>query len=180
MEDPLPFVEIHNEKTITGKINNILRKKQIKMSRPEVIQQLPKAYSSQGPCVYKLSCNDRYVIIKSKDHVTSVNSIQKGYNQFLRNSPVQRSRDNLYFHFYSYAEKAKDATFAVEVLLESESAYELLKFEHQKLKESLKDKKCLNNNTEPYIPNYNEDTLMYGWIPKSAVMSYKKWLKTHK
>lgn len=150
------------------------------MSRPTVIQQLPKAYGNLLPCVYKLSCNDHYVIVKAKDHIASVNAIQKAYNQFLRHSPSQRKRDNLYFHFFSYAEKRRSPEFSVEVLFESENAYELLKYEHDQLCKSRMDSKCLNNNIEPYIPQYNEDTMMYGWICKSSVLNYQKWVKSHK
>lgn len=147
------------------------------MSRPTVIYSLPKVYGVNS-CVYKLSYNDRYVIVKTNNHENSVKAIQKALNQFMRHSELQRNPDNLYYHFFSYIEKNENGTFAVEILLEDSNAYELLKFEQQTLLVATKDKKCLNNNIEAYIPLYNEETGNYGWIPKQAVLNFKKWLKS--
>lgn len=147
------------------------------MGRPSVIYSLPRVYGVKS-CVYKLSFKDKYVIIKAKDHELSIQGIQKSLNQFMRNSDLQRRPDNLYYHFFSYIEKAKEGYFSAEILLESESPYELLKTEQMALNEARKDKKCLNNNVEAYIPDFNELTGMYGWLPKSAVMSFKKWMKS--
>lgn len=149
------------------------------MSRPPVIFSIPRLHGI-GSCVYKLSFNDRYVIIKAKDHKLSVEGIQKALNQFMRYSEAQRKPSNLYYHLFSYIEKQKEGVFAVEILLETDNAYDLLKAEQTALNAARKDKKCLNNNTEAYIPEYNETTGMHGWVSKSAVLNFKKWLKTHK
>src|SRR5258708_7278374 len=149
------------------------------MSRPTTPYSIPRLYGI-GNCLYKLAFNDRYVIVKAKDHQKSIESIQKSLNQFMRNSELQRKPNNLYYYFFTYVEKQKEGLFQVEILLESSNAYELLKSEQKALKEASKDKKCLNNNTEAYIPDYNEVTGMYGWIPKTAVLNFRKWLKSHK
>ena len=147
------------------------------MSRPAVIYSIPKVYGVKS-CVYKLSFDDRYVIIKAKDHQQSVEGIQKALNQFMRHSELQRNPHNLYFHFFSYIEKKSEGYFRVEILLEGENIYELLKTEQIYLDKSLKDKKCLNNSVQAYIPDFNDLTGMYGWLPKTAVMSFKRWLKS--
>lgn len=149
------------------------------MSRPSVIYSLPRVYGVNS-CVYKLSFQDRYVIIKAKDHQLSVEGIQKSLNQFMRHSQLQRDSKNLYFHFFSFVEKIKEGDFKAEILLESDNAYDLLKCEQEALNKARKDKKCLNNNIESYIPAYNEEKGLYGWLPKQAVLNYKKWLKSHK
>jgi hypothetical protein len=149
------------------------------MSRPERKYSIPRLYGI-GNCLYKLSFNDRYVIVKAKDHQKSIEGIQKSLNQFMRNSELQRKPGNLYYHFFTYIEKQKEGLFQVEILLESTNAYELLKAEQTALKGAGKDKKCLNNNTEAYVPDYNEITGMYGWIQKTAVLNFRKWLKSHK
>lgn len=147
------------------------------MSRPTVIYSLPRV-PSVNSCVYRISFNDKFVIVKAKDHIMSIQAIQKSLNQFMRNSELQRNPTNLYYHFFSYVEKVKDGYFTVEILLESDNAYELLKAEQKALNEAIKDKKCLNNNVEAYIPDFNEITGMYGWLPKTSVMSFKKWKKS--
>ena len=149
------------------------------MARPKVIYSLPKLHG-YGSCVYKLSFNDRYLIIKAKDHLASIETIQKCLNQFMRDSELQRKPDNLYFHFFSYVEKVGEGQFETEILLETSNQYDLLKTEQLQLDKCVNDKKCLNNNTQAYIPLYNEISGHFGWITKGSVLNFKKWLKNRK
>lgn len=149
------------------------------MSRPKVIYSLPRSHELTEPCVYKLSFNDRYVIVKAKNHISSIEAIQKSLNQFMRHSEVQRNPENLYYHFFSYIEKIEEGMFVVDSILETNNAYDLLKCEQTELNKSVKDKKCLNNNTEAYIPQFNDITGTYGWISKQSVLNFKKWLKSN-
>lgn len=145
--------------------------------RPEVQYQLPRCYEISKPCVYKLSFEGKYVIIKAKDHISSINVVQRSLNQFLNGSAFQRLPHGLYFYFFTHVEKKKKGVFSVDCLLESESAYELLKAEQIALDASKKDKNCLNNATQAYMPMYNEETGLYGWIKKHEFLAFKKWLK---
>jgi len=149
------------------------------MSRPTVIYSLPKLHAI-GSCVYKLSFNEKYLIIKAKDHLASIQTMQKSLNQFMRNSELQRKPDNLYFHFFSYIEKAKEGEFKTEILLETDNQYDLLKEEQLQLDKGIKDKNCMNNSMQAYIPLYNEETGHFGWITRGAVLNFKKWLKNRK
>ena len=146
------------------------------MSRPPVIYSIPRLYGI-GPCLYRLAFNDKYVLVKAKECQKSIEAIQKALNQFMRHSELQRNPENLYYHFFSFISRHQKGTFEVKVLLESDNAYELLKAEQLALNEARKDKNCLNNATEAYIPAYNEATETYGWISKSAVLNFRKWLK---
>lgn len=148
------------------------------MARPEVIQSFPKEHGV-GSCVYKLSFNDRYVIVKAKDHVGSVSAIQKAYNQFMRHSDFQRDPKNLYFHFFSFIEKHRVGTFTVNIIIEDTNPYKLLVAEQKELLKSRKDTRCLNTNADAYIPDYNELTESYGWISKQSVLNFRKWLKNN-
>lgn len=145
-------------------------------SRPTIVQSFPKEYGVLS-CVYRLSFNDKYVIVKAKDHVSSVSAIQKSYNQFMRHSEFQRDPKNLYFQFFSFIEKHRVGTFAVHIILEDSNPYKLLVAEQKELLKSRKDTRCLNTNADAYIPDYNELTESYGWIPKQSVMNFMKWLK---
>ena len=145
------------------------------MSRPPIIYSIPRLYI--GTCLYKLSFNEKYVIVKAKDSQKSVEAIQKALNQFLRHSELQRNPNNLYYHFFLWISKHQKGVFALDTLLESDNGYELLKAEQLALNEARKDKNCLNNTTDAYIPAFNEETGAYGWISKSAVLNYRKWLK---
>lgn len=149
------------------------------MARPTVVYSLPKLHGINS-CVYKLSFNEKYLIIKAKDHLASIETIQKCLNQFMRNSELQRKPDNLYYHFFSHVEGSKEGVFETEILLESANQYELLKTEQLELDKGMNDKKCLNNTTQAYIPQYNEITGHFGWITKGAILNFKKWLKNRK
>jgi hypothetical protein len=147
------------------------------MSRPPVIYSLPKVYHTTKPCVYRLSFDDKYIIVKCKSHDQSIKTIQKSLNQFMRGSEFQQQKDNLYFYFYDYIRNKQSGTFRIEILIEDDNAYELLKVEQMELDKGRYNKDCLSNSIEAYIPLFNELTGSYGWISKSAVMLFKKWLK---
>src|SRR5438105_10049792 len=99
-------------------------------------------------CVYKLLYDGRYVIIKAMEIENSATKIQKSINQDMREMAGQRKPDNLYAHLYKYVEENPEKEFKYEILLESESAYQLLVAEQKALNKARKDSKCLNNNTE--------------------------------
>lgn len=146
-------------------------------------------YFEVESCVYKLSCGDRYLIVKAKVLTGSIYLIERGYRSFLtagggtgrgRGGDGQNEWDDVnsyYFKFYSYVYKNPKLPLIVEVLLESSNAYDLLKLEQQLLTKYLSDKKCLNSNLTSYIPKYNKKSCMYGWINKGSVLAFKKYLK---
>jgi hypothetical protein len=118
------------------------------------------------------------VIVKCKEAYSSLKRIENGLNSFIRggvNNP-----DGLYFHLYNHVKKNPGKDFMVEILLESDNAYELLKFEQAELNKGIKDRSFLNNQTAAYIPAYNEDEKAYGWIPPHAVLNFRNWLKNNK
>lgn len=147
------------------------------MSRPVVEYQIPRLYTVTKPCIYKLSFNGKYILVKAKDLRQSIATIQKSLNQFLRGSEFQQRKDGVYYHFFDHVRNTESGTFEVECILESDSPYLLLKEEQIQLDAHQADTNFLNNSTQAYIPLYNEETEQYGWIPKSAVLNFKKWLK---
>jgi len=146
------------------------------MSRPSVPFSLPKVYGTTS-CLYKLSFNDRYVIIKAKNHEDSVKTMQKSLNQFERGSEFQRNPNNRYFPFFEYVCKNRNGMFLVEIILESDNIYSLLKEEQLLIDKNRHDKKFLLNATEAYLPDLNETTGMYGWVPRGVGLAFLKWQK---
>ena len=132
-----------------------------------------------GSCVVKITYdNKKYVIAKCKSAYDSLKRIENGLNAFIRGGT--NNPDGLYFHFYNYIKRRPNKNLSVQVLLESESAYELLKLEHTLIQEGMKNKDFLNNQTEAYIPMYNDNTKAYGWIPTHAVLNFNNWRKKNK
>mgnify|MGYP000892593253 CR=1 FL=1 len=139
-------------------------------------------------CLYKLFCGKKYIIVKGKTLAGSVYLIQKGYAYFIAGGGRKGNKagdghkegsgtNTYYFNFYKHIKKNPTQEVRIEIILESNNPYQLLKIEQIELTKSFKDKNNLNNNITSYIPKYRTATKSYGWIPKSAVLNYKKFLK---
>lgn len=131
-----------------------------------------------GQCVLKITYDGKkYIIAKGKEGYATAKRIENSLNAFIRGG--RNDPSSVYFHFFNYIKKHPHKEFNVEVLLESDSAYELLKREQQELDKGLTDKKFMNNQVNAYIPEWKEDLKMYGnWIPPHAVMNFRNWFKT--
>lgn len=146
--------------------------------------------SEVGGCVYKLWHKGKYVIVKAKTLASSVFLIEKGYAYFIAGGGGSGKKANgeghkewdgknsFYFKFYQWVKDNPSIDAKVEVLFESEDAFELLKFEQQELDKNIKDKNCLNSNVQAYIPEFREKTNSYGWITKKEVNKFNKFLKS--
>lgn len=147
-------------------------------------------YFEVESCVYKLYYGNRYVIVKGKTLTGSVYLIERGYAAFLAAGGGQGSKqggkgqeewdgvNNYYKKLYLYIYKKPNLSFRIEILLESNNGYDLLMKEHTELTTSIRDKKCLNNNVEPYIPKFREKTQSYGWISKEAASKFNSFLNS--
>lgn len=146
---------------------------------------LPKPYIIRGnnqcydPCILKIEYGNRYVVAKFKLQSAGLKRIEDSLNSFIRGG--KNNPEGLYHHLFNYVRRQPDHAFKVTTLLVSTNAYELLKLEQQLIDAGAKDPNFLNNQAQAYIPTFNEVTEMYGnWIPKVAVMSFRKWFKTRK
>jgi hypothetical protein len=131
-----------------------------------------------GKCVVKLKYGNKYVIVKCKEAMSSLKRIENSVNAAVRGGKVDQS--GLYYFLIEYVLTHPDNKFKVEYIKESESGYELLKLEQELLELGKTNTNCLNNQTEAYIPQYNEDTGMYVWITKQEVLNFRKWQKSKK
>lgn len=141
-----------------------------------------------GSCVYKLTVSGKYLIVKAKSLESSLFFIDKGFQAFLMRGGQRRGMVNcgkgqkegdtnntFYMPLYKLLKKNVNAPVSVEILLESDDAFELLKCEHEALNLAIRDKKCINTNVKAYIPVFNEKTQMYNWISKEDVDKFKYW-----
>ena len=147
-------------------------------------------------CVYKLWHGPKYLIIKGKNLASSIFLFEKGYAYFVGggggvklNHTGEKSAEfgkgqqewdgvnSYYYQFYKWIYDNPELKSRVEVLIESNNAYELLKREQIELQNAIRDKNCLNRNVTAYIPKYRAKTKSYGWINKGSVLAFKKYLK---
>ncbi len=151
---------------------------------------VPPEYFETESCLYKLSYGDRYAIIKAKTLAGSIFLFEKGYAAFIaagggtgkdQGGKGQKEWDgtnSYYFKFYKFIHSHPNIPFKVDVLLETNNAYLLLKTEQQWLNKTISDKKCLNSNVTAYIPKYSPKTASYGWISKRNVADFRRFLST--
>lgn len=134
---------------------------------------------STGSCVLKITYDDKkYVIAKCKQGYDGLKRIENGLNAFI--STGNNNPAGIYFHLYNYVKKHPHKSFKVEVLLETDNVYQLLVREQEELYNGMSDRRFMNNQTEAYIPAYDETKTAYGWIPTHAVLNFKNWMKKNK
>ena len=149
------------------------------MSRPKLAYKLDviKEWRNDvGSCVYKLSYGKAYVIVKAKILVGSLKQIQKSLNQYAHGSAGQHSKKSLYWKFFGYVTSHPNSKWKVQLLLVSDNPYKLLKAEQHYAKKSKKDKNGMNVYSGAYICKWNPELGMNNWLPKNAVLNYKRYI----
>ena len=128
--------------------------------------------------VYKLSYAGKFIFIKGKTLAGSLIILTDTLNSFSEGND-DRFRGHLYTHLYNHFLDHPGGRFRVKIIATAgrdQDFYSLLKQEQMALDEFRYSADCLNNQLEAYIPQWSEKTASYGWIPKTAVMNFKRWL----
>lgn len=130
--------------------------------------------------VAKIQYGDKYVIVKCKNSIKTLKSIENGLNAFLRGG--KNNPEGFHFHFYNYIKAHPGGKIRVDYLskINENDAYTLLVLEQEALDAGQGDPRMLNNQTMAHIPPYDEATCLYGWIPPAAVLNYQNWVKRRK
>jgi hypothetical protein len=129
--------------------------------------------------VYHLSYAGKFLIVKGKTLCGSLIIIANTWEQFTRGR--DRFKDHLYTHLYNHVWGKSGYPFKVNIIAKvgpKFSQYELLKREQMELDKHRYNTLCLNNAIDVYIPKYNEETGMYGWLEKTAVMNFNRYLES--
>ena len=146
------------------------------MSQNKILQPLiDKYWNALLPAVIRVTYGGKYVIVKGKTIAGALYFIQLGYTWFRSDKP---GTNNWYEHFYNHIKRNPGKRFSVRVILKTSDIAELLKKEQDELDKCRWDSDCLNNNVEAYIPKYNEETQMFGWIEKGVILGFRKHLKS--
>lgn len=139
-------------------------------------------------CVFKLYYGDKYVISMGRTLAWPIKSIQDDIDRYSDNMPSAKSKERLYWKFCQYVKKAKPHEYRIEVLLESESPYQLLKFCQLELDKAKDDINCLNTFFTPYISKriqtahkflkerkYSDGTKNVAWINRGHYLNFRHW-----
>lgn len=129
--------------------------------------------------VYKLSYAGKFIFIKGKTLVGSLILLADTLNSFNKDNK-KRFKAHLYTHLYNHILENPGGRFRIKIIAhvdnKNTSFYQLLQQEQIHLDIYRYDSRCLNNQIEAYIPLYNSETNMYGWIPQPYVNNYRRWL----
>lgn len=109
----------------------------------------------------------------------SIQNLNIGLKYFFANTPKGRKIEDLYYKFYSYVADNPFNQFSIEVLLESESHFELLKKEFLLLQAGKPGNKCLNNVFEPYIPDFTQSNKKKAWLNRGSYLNFMEWKKKY-
>lgn len=144
-----------------------------------MLDNLIEKYKSKdiNELVYKLSYAGKFIIIKGKTLAGSLIIINNTFLQY--NKDNNRFKSHLYKHLYDHYNDNPEGRFRIKVLAKIThkfDQYALLKREQMELDKHRFDPLCLNNEIEAYIPLYNAENDMFGWLNKSSVMNFKRYL----
>lgn len=132
---------------------------------------------SINECVFKLFYENKFVVVKGKSLVGSLKNISKAVEDFSKKPMEDWPQDHLYLHFIEYIlEKGADVpAYKIEIVLVTPNRVELLKAEQTCLWENRNDPDCLNNAVDAYIPVWNEEKALFGWINKGEFLAFTRW-----
>lgn len=144
-----------------------------------MLENLIKKYKEKDihEVVYQLSYAGKFIIIKGKTLCGSLIIIANTWEQFTRGR--ERFSGHLYVHLYNHVWGKSGSKFRITILArvnKKTTQYQILKREQMELDKHRHTPQCLNNAIESYIPQYDSATDMFGWLQKSAVMNFKRWL----
>lgn len=143
--------------------------------------KLPHSLATIEKCVFKLFYGDAYIIMMGKTLQRQVEIIIQDVEKYKRG---KWSRGDMYLSFYQHIVKNPNLYFEVELLLEDESPYQLLKRCQYELDEGAGDHDCFNLNTEPYLSRFIQTPPIYltqkrraykYWINRGYYLNFRKW-----
>ena len=146
-----------------------------KKINPIAIAVSDSLMNSVNECVFRLYCNEKYVIIKGKSLCGSLRMVNDALDNFSKKDRSEWAVDHLYYHFIGYILDQKEVEYTASLLAMTPNPYILLKVEQMQLWENSTDPNCLNNSFDAYIPSYNEEKGTYGWINRGQYAAFMKW-----
>lgn len=114
-------------------------------------------------CVYKIWAGDKFYMWKCQALHNSMHHTGGDLERMIRSGPKP---GHLFSKLVDHIVAADISELEVEMMLQSEDAAELLKYEHNLLKLEEYNPLCLNKSFVPHIPK---------WMPAPSIDQYNKW-----
>lgn len=136
------------------------------MGLPQYAAIFPHKFREEYPnksCVYKIWVGDGFFIWKAQSLHNSMYHIGGDMERRIRLGPKP---GHLFSKMEEYIISSLATEVEVEVLLQSDDPFELLKLEYTLLQESKENPTCLNVSFLPCTPK---------WISEEIINEYNKW-----
>ncbi len=125
-------------------------------------------------CVYKLWYGQKYIIWYGMTLYGSFFHFKKGFANYTPDMDVYHKK------IYQYMYDHRRLELRVEILLESDNHYQILKQQQLMLNDAKKDKNCLNGLFWSYIPVFSKAKWEWGNFKKAAVLNYFKLIQSER
>lgn len=120
---------------------------------------------------FKMRIGNKYYIAKTKTCMWLEQHLNKLLKAYYSNGI---DSTDLYHPIVKRIHTSGIYDINIEFICQSENAYEVIKAELEALYQYAGTLGCMNKNVEPYMPKYNRNTKMYGWLTKNQFLNYKK------
>lgn len=146
-------------------------------------------YYGIGGCVFKVSYGDKYIISMGKylkNALDMLNTDLTGIKN-KRNSLFKQDKGGQFIIFSEYVYNNPSLEFNVDILLQSNNPYQLLKRCQEELDDAIADKNCFNSYFIPFLSRKIQCPIKWWrereqnknkpyWINRGHYLNYRKWL----
>lgn len=148
----------------------------IQIKLPTTLPPIEDHAGMRNISILRLSCGDKFMIVKSANPNWMIEEIKKVHNKYL-DSGIYES--NMFYPLVKYA-YAKDLHIVnVEVLFTSTDGYKVLKFELNQLEQYFGTPDCLNENNIPHIPKTKLASKGSNWLTQNQALNFRKLLSKY-
>lgn len=128
-------------------------------------------------CVYKLWYADKYIVVKCKTLVRSVQNINTNIEYYFKHLNHDKHQKDNYLQFYQHIQQHPGKQFKIDILLQSNNPYQLLIAEQTALDAGMEDENCLNILFDAYIPQSTQRNGEKSWINRGYYLNFCIWRK---
>lgn len=133
-----------------------------------------------GACILKIVIGKKYYIAKTHNILWLGNEIEREVNKFQNDKAANLNK--LYAPIVVYAVTQR-LNIVFNVLFESTSGYQCMKFELEQLEKNFGKKNCLNQNNIPHIPKTVLTSPLrpngYVWLSVNDEINFRKLLSKY-
>jgi hypothetical protein len=151
------------------------------MKPPKII--IPYDFVDTLGCVYKVKYKEKYIIVMAKSIYRSVDSLNYDIERYFKGVNEKFNKSNLYQDFYKYMVANPDSKPYIQMISQSDSAYQLLKNCQIELDKGRADGNCLNTQFTPYVNKELQKPLNkrknVWWVNRGAYLNFCHWRKKH-